>query len=271
MPRGPDRDGDRRDDGVRGLRRTRRRGVGPGRRHGAHRPAVGRLEQRLPRPATATTSPAVRTSRSSSGAVNADTVWACAVIALFLCVPLSLANGWRAGLVHLAGVAAAWAYNLGLKATRAVPAAVRDRLRRPAGVRRARPARPADARRLWLVAGGALLGVGAHFANVLPDMDDDVATGVVGAAAPPGPYRLGVRLGRRCCSPPTVSLALGPSGGSRAVAVVGSSLACGHGRRGFGSPRCGRARRVPTTMFRSSMALAVLDVTMLLVRGGGLG
>jgi hypothetical protein len=32
----------------------------------------------------------------------------------------------------------------------------------------------------WAFAAGALLGVAAHFANVLPDLDDDRATGVRG-------------------------------------------------------------------------------------------
>ena len=40
---------------------------------------------------------------------------------VFICTPhlgTSLASGLLAGLAHLVGVAAAWAYNLGLKSTR---------------------------------------------------------------------------------------------------------------------------------------------------------
>ncbi|MGW2900907.1 UbiA family prenyltransferase, partial [Streptomyces sp. NPDC001212] len=51
------------------------------------------------------------------GAVGATQVWVAAYAALALCVPLSFACGLWAGVVHLAGVAAAWAYNLWLKAT----------------------------------------------------------------------------------------------------------------------------------------------------------
>ena len=40
----------------------------------------------------------------------------------------------------------------------------------------------------WLPVAGGLLGAGAHFANVLPDLDDDAATGVRGL-----PHRLGAR------------------------------------------------------------------------------
>ena len=51
------------------------------------------------------------------GAVGPRAVAVAALTALLLCVPLSLAAGTAAGCVHLAAVAAAWAYNLRLKAT----------------------------------------------------------------------------------------------------------------------------------------------------------
>ncbi|MCA1223287.1 UbiA family prenyltransferase, partial [Streptomyces sp. 8L] len=53
----------------------------------------------------------------AGGAVTARGVLAAALAAFALCVPLSLLYGPLAGAVHLAGVAGAWAYNLGLKAT----------------------------------------------------------------------------------------------------------------------------------------------------------
>ena len=40
----------------------------------------------------------------------------------------------------------------------------------------------------WVFAAGALLGIAAHFANVLPDLDDDRRTGIRGL-----PHRLGLR------------------------------------------------------------------------------
>ncbi len=52
-----------------------------------------------------------------SGLVSARALWIAAVVALVACVPLSLASGAAAGGFHLLGVAAAWSYNLGLKAT----------------------------------------------------------------------------------------------------------------------------------------------------------
>ena len=38
----------------------------------------------------------------------------------------------------------------------------------------------------WVMVAGAALGAGAHFANAIPDLDDDRATGVTGL-----PHRLG--------------------------------------------------------------------------------
>ena len=202
-----------------------------------------------------------------SGDVAADTVWACAFVALFLCVPLSLMNGWRAGLVHLLGVGAAWAYNLGIKATvlSPLPFAIGFGAL-PAFVVLGLPGRPAPP--LWLVAGGALLGMGAHFANVLPDLSDDVATGVVGL-----PHRIG-RTGSAVTSAvlllsATVVLTLGPSGGSAAVAVVGLVLAIAMVAVGsFAALRGGPSGAA--AMFRMAMGLALLDVALLLVRGGSL-
>jgi 4-hydroxybenzoate polyprenyltransferase len=203
-----------------------------------------------------------------SGAVPASTVRAAAFTALVACIVLSLANGWRAGLVHLAGVAAAWAYNLRLKSTwlSPLPYAVGFGAL-PAFVVLGLPGHPAPP--AWLVAGGALLGVGAHFANVLPDLEDDAATGVVGA-----PHHLG-RTGSAFASAglllaATVCLALGPSGGSRALTFGGLAVACVL-VAGGSAAALRQGKEGSATMFRISMALAVLDVTMLLVRGGGLG
>jgi 4-hydroxybenzoate polyprenyltransferase len=104
------------------------------------------------------------------------------------CVALSMACGWPSALVHLlGGVGSGWAYNLGLKRTAwsALPYAVAFGILPAvvslAGADRAWP--PA-----WMVATGALLGVGAHLLNALPDLADDARTGVRGL-----PQRLGAR------------------------------------------------------------------------------
>ncbi len=204
----------------------------------------------------------------ASGAVSAGTVRTAAVTALAACVVLSLANGWRPGVVHLVGVAAAWAYNLGLKSTWLSPLPYAIGFGSlPAFVVLGLPGHPSPP--AWLVAGGALLGVGAHFANVLPDLEDDAETGVVGA-----PHHLG-RTGSAFASAglllaATLFLALGGSGGSPWLTIGGLALACVLVAVGSGAA-LRQGRDGSRTMFRISLALAVLDVTMLLARGGGLG
>ncbi|WP_372729563.1 UbiA family prenyltransferase [Nocardioides sp.] len=123
----------------------------------------------------------------ASGVVSPTSVRIACALAVAATVPLSLACGVTAGLVHLVLVAAGWAYNLGMKSTlwSWLPYAVAFG-GLPAFVELAR-----DATRLppmWMIAAGALLGVGAHLVNVLPDLADDAATGVRGL-----PHRLGAR------------------------------------------------------------------------------
>ncbi|MFC9292826.1 UbiA family prenyltransferase [Streptomyces sp. NPDC057011] len=122
-----------------------------------------------------------------AGAVSPAAVSRAAALALLVCVPLSLAGGLLAGAAHLTGVAAAWAYNLRLKGTVVswLPYALAFGLL-PAFVTLGLPGAPWPP--VWLTAAAALLGAGAHFANVLPDIEDDLATGVVGL-----PQRLGRR------------------------------------------------------------------------------
>ncbi|MFJ3659877.1 UbiA family prenyltransferase [Streptomyces sp. NPDC090119] len=199
----------------------------------------------------------------ADGAIAARQVGTAACAALALCVPLSFACGRSAGAVHLTAVAAAWAYDLRLKATRWswAPYAVAFAAL-PAFVTLGLPGRPWPA--WWVVAAGALLGVGAHLGNVLPDIRDDLATGVRG-----WPQRLGQERVRLLLPVPLVAasalLALGPAGrpgarqlaalaGAGVIAVAGTVL----GRR--------RARAA----FAAAVAVAVLDVALLL-SGDGLG
>lgn len=121
----------------------------------------------------------------AAGEVPPTLVRNCAVAATVLSVPLSLRFGGRAGLVHLAAVGSGLAYDAGLKrsalsvlpyvsAFGAFPAFVAMAVapdRRPSIV-------PSVA--------GALLGAGAHFVNVVPDIASDVEAGILGL-----PQRLG--------------------------------------------------------------------------------
>jgi 4-hydroxybenzoate polyprenyltransferase len=115
----------------------------------------------------------------AAGEVSARVVGWCAVGAFAACVPLSLANGVVAGLVHVGAVAVAGLYNLRLKATvlSVLPYAVSFGSL-PAFVTLGLPGRPWPP--AWAPLGAALLGAGAHFVNTLPDQDDDLREGVRG-------------------------------------------------------------------------------------------
>jgi len=194
-----------------------------------------------------------------TGAVSPATLRVAALGALAACTLLSLATGLRPGLLHLAAVASAWAYNAGLKSTVVswLPYAVSFGLL-PAFVVLAagRPAVPA-----WLVGAGALLGVGAHVANVLPDLEDDHATGVRGL-----PHRLGRRtssvLAPVVLAAGSVVALVGPAGapGPTAVTLTGAAvaLAVAAGVVGVVRPRS----RAP---FLLSMAVAVVCLGQLVL------
>jgi len=122
------------------------------------------------------------------GDVPAGTVRTATGTALLACVVLSLACGPAAAAVHLLlGVAWGWAYNLWFKRTdlSPLPYAVAFAAL-PAVVTLALPTPTWPT--TWVLLTGALLGVGAHLLNTLPDLADDEATGVRGL-----PHRLGAR------------------------------------------------------------------------------
>lgn len=182
-----------------------------------------------------------------------------------VCVAASLACGPVAGAAHLAGVAAAWTYNAGLKRTvwSWLPYAVAFGLL-PAFVTLGLPSRPAPP--AWALAAGALLGVGAHITNVLPDIEADLATGVRGL-----PQRLGHRRSRLLAPMPLLCaaavLVLGPPGppgaaGWTALAVTGvAALATV-------APAAARPHaRLP---FLATLAMAATSVGLLLLRGHAL-
>lgn len=119
------------------------------------------------------------------GDVSRRLVATCAGLALVADVPLSLAVGTRAGLLHLAAVGLAWAYNLGLKRSVASPlpyAAAFGLV--PVVVAAAKDGSPAP--RSALVVAGVACGIAAHFANTVGDTEEDAMTGVRGL-----PQRLG--------------------------------------------------------------------------------
>lgn len=119
------------------------------------------------------------------GLVSASTVRNLAVFCALGAAALTLPLGLLATLVQIVFIASAWSYNLWLKNTpfSVVPYILSFGLL-PMLVALARPI-PSPAAP-WALGLGALLGVAAHFANVLPDLDDDARTGIAGL-----PHRLG--------------------------------------------------------------------------------
>jgi 4-hydroxybenzoate polyprenyltransferase len=146
----------------------------------------------------------------AAGRLGPGTVDRTIAFALAATLVLSLALGWRAGLLHLAAVGCGWAYNIGLKSTwwswlpyAAAFAAL------PAIATLALPERALPG--WWAVVAAALLGVSANLTNALPDLVGDLRTGIIGL-----PHRLGATgslllaaallLGASAC------VAFGPSG-----------------------------------------------------------
>ncbi|RJK97740.1 UbiA family prenyltransferase [Vallicoccus soli] len=148
--------------------------------------SVGWSNDLLDRRRDATTARADKPLAAAGAPVRAAAV--ATALALAAALPPSLALGAAAGAAHLGFVASAWAYNLGLKAGPLswLPYATGFGLLPAVPVLAAGAAPPA-----WLCAAGALLGVGAHLFNALPDVEDDEGTGVRGL-----PVRLGRAAGR---------------------------------------------------------------------------
>ena len=113
------------------------------------------------------------------GLIGAPEVRNAATVSAALMVVLAIPLGWRAELVLVIAVGAAWTYNAWLKRSPVsiVPYLIGfGALPAIATLSRPVPALPA----LWALGVGALLGAAGHFANTLPDLVDDAATGVRG-------------------------------------------------------------------------------------------
>jgi 4-hydroxybenzoate polyprenyltransferase len=132
----------------------------------------------------------------------------------------------------------------------------------PAFVVVALPGHPAPP--AWLVAAGALLGGGAHFANVLPDLADDAATGVRGL-----PHRLGATGSQVAAAvlllAATLTLVLGPAGPPSWAGLAAAAAAVVVLPLGWYAAR--RARGRPVAMFRAVIVVALIDVLLLIFSG----
>lgn len=191
----------------------------------------------------------------ATGELSGASVRMACALALAATVVLSLSCGLVAGLVHLGCVAAGWAYDLGVKATLFswLPYALAFG-GLPVFVALAEPgAGPPPA---WVPIAAALLGVGAHLVNVLPDLVDDETTGVRGLA-----HRIGARaaslLAVACLVVATVVIAVATSAVPTPVLVV--ALIAVAALAGVALLARGRAP------FRAAIGIAVIDVLLLVV------
>jgi 4-hydroxybenzoate polyprenyltransferase len=192
------------------------------------------------------------------GLVSSQTIWTAAALATAATVALSLLLGWRAGLVQLAVVVWGWLYNAWLKSTVASPLPFLLAFGGlPAVATLALPDShwPPG----WTLAAAGLIGVAAHFGNVLPDLDDDLHTGVAG---------LPHRLGRSTSSLVAVGAALGAT----LVAVVAQArtgppvmwvLAVAALAIGCGGFAASGRRPGSEAAFYATMAVAAVDVAVL--------
>jgi 4-hydroxybenzoate polyprenyltransferase len=119
----------------------------------------------------------------------------------------------------------------------------------------------------WLVAAGGLLGGGAHFANALPDLEDDARTGVHGL-----PHRIGPAGSRVAAAglllAATAVLVFGPPGPPSWAGLAAITAAAVVLPAGWYASRvaAGRGER-PVAGFRAVMLVAVVDVVLLVASG----
>jgi 4-hydroxybenzoate polyprenyltransferase len=151
------------------------------------------------------------------GWVDARTVKVATACTTLLVVPLSLANGTAAGVAHLGFVASGWAYDLHLKRTVLswVPYLVGFGLL-PAFVSYGGlgPGAHGSPPTVAVTVSVALLAVGVHFLNTLPDLDDDEEMAVRHL-----PLLVARRIGRR-----RLAWVSGVYTGAAAVAAVTAAL-----------------------------------------------
>lgn len=114
---------------------------------------------------------------AASGEVEVSTVRTFAFVFAAVAMVLSLFLGPAAGLLMVPMLLVGWGYNLGMKSnwTSFLPYAAGFGLLPIFVTLSAEEPFLVD---LWVIAAAALLGVSAHFANALPDLIEDRATGV---------------------------------------------------------------------------------------------
>lgn len=187
-----------------------------------------------------------------------NTAFATGAAAILFTLPL----GPLATLAHAAFILSAWGYNVGLKRTllSVLPYLLSFGLL-PVVVALALPTPAAAAP--WAITLGALLGAAAHFANVLPDLEDDRATGVRGL-----PHRLGRRVSGIATylvlAAASVVALLGPAGAIGWLRWTGFALGLGIASAGI---LLVLSRPPSRLLFQLIIAAALVDTALLVSAG----
>jgi 4-hydroxybenzoate polyprenyltransferase len=190
------------------------------------------------------------------GEISVRSLWIAAVVSVVTALALSAAISLLTMGINALLIGAGWAYNLGLKSTPwsgvmyllgfgPLPAYAASTL----------PGQPAP--RFWVCVAAALVGLGAHFVNVLPDLDADLRSGVRGL-----PQLVAARWGPGATRAAALVLLLSASAllvveaspARRWVAVAGLGLSCLLAVAGA----VGTGR----TPFRAALAIAGADVVV---------
>jgi 4-hydroxybenzoate polyprenyltransferase len=190
------------------------------------------------------------------GEISVRSLWVAAVVSVVAALAMAAAISLLTmGLLALL-VGAGWAYNLGLKSTPwsgvmyllgfgPLPAYAASTL----------PGQPAP--RFWVCVAAGLVGLGAHFVNVLPDLAADLGSGVRGL-----PQLVAARWGPGAARAAALVLLLSASAllvveaspARRWVAVAGLCVSCVLAVAGA----VGTGR----TPFRAALAIAGADVAV---------
>jgi 4-hydroxybenzoate polyprenyltransferase len=190
------------------------------------------------------------------GEISVRSLWIAAVVSVVAALAMAAAISLLTMGILALLVGAGWAYNLGLKSTPwsgvmyllgfgPLPAYAASTL----------PGQPAP--RFWVCVAAALLGLGAHFVNVLPDLAADLSSGVrglpqlVAARWGPGAARATALLLLLSAS---ALLVVEASAARRWIAVVGLCVSCVLAVAGA----VGTGR----TPFRAALAIAGADVAV---------
>jgi 4-hydroxybenzoate polyprenyltransferase len=196
-----------------------------------------------------------RDKPAATGLVPPRMLAVAAVTALLACAVASLALGVRAAAAHALTVLGGWTYDLWLKPTvlSFVPYAVAfGALPAVATLAGAPPVLPEPG----VMAGGALLGLAAHFTNTVGDTEADAATGVRGL-----PQRLGAAVSLRISAVLVVLAALSlltaaRGAGPLALAVLVAGAVVGAAGVVLGGDLSARGRLA----FRLTMAAVALVI-----------